>query len=141
MPFVDVGMGVYAAGDTLGGQVRVTTGTPEKRDHVPGRIPFAAADDPANEYRNNVQIADLNMLNATLAVIRWKKLCGFYVDLDGEHHSIYEIDGNFIHNEDTTYDDGTPHAEEAPEPGTLAAVDASRSEAGDDGDASTRAAA
>ena len=125
VPFVDMGMGVYLSDDALGGQVRVTTSTPDKRDHVweHDRIPFAAADDPANQYRNNVQIADLNMLNAAHAVIKWKKLFGFYVDLDGEHHSVYEIDGNFIHNEDTTYDSGTPEAQEAAEPGALAAVE------------------
>ncbi|MGZ4276491.1 MAG: hypothetical protein ACXVFK_07410, partial [Solirubrobacteraceae bacterium] len=105
-----------------GGQVRVTTSTPHKRDHVweQDRISFAAADDPANEYRNNVQIADLNMLNATLSVIKWKKIVGFYVDLDGEHHSVYEIDGNFIHNEDTTHDDVRPDRRTAAWPDTIA---------------------
>lgn len=149
VPFIDVGMGVYSADDALGAQLRVTTSTPDKRDHVweYDRITFAAADDPANEYRNNVQIADLNMLNAALAVIKWKKLCGFYVDLDGEHHSVYEIDGNFIHNEDTTYDDdGTPHVQESPEPGGLKVVegaDAPRDAAGEanDDDETNRAAA
>jgi len=118
VPFADVGMGIYSADDALGGQVRVTTSTPHKRDHVGeyDRIPFAAADDPANGYRNNVQIADLNMLNAALAVIKWKKLCGFYVDLDSEHHSVYEIDGNFIHNEDTAHDGDTPTRTRPPRP-------------------------
>lgn len=31
-------------------------------------------------YRSNIQIADLNALNAVLAVGTWKRLCGFYVD-------------------------------------------------------------
>ena len=144
--FADVGMGIYSADDALGGQVRVTTSTPHKRDHVweYDRIPFAAADDPVNEYRNNVQIADLNMLNAALAVIKWKKLCGFYVDLDGEHHSVYETDGNFIHNEDTAGDGGTPDPQEAATPDALTAVEdtsASGDVAGEDGDETHRAAA
>lgn len=42
-----------------------------------------------------------NALNAAMAVIRWKKLCGFYLDLEGEHHSVYVIDGNHLLNEDT----------------------------------------
>jgi hypothetical protein len=43
---------------------------------------------------------DLNALNACLAVIRWKRLYGFYRDLEGEHHSLYTIDGNHLLNED-----------------------------------------
>jgi molybdopterin/thiamine biosynthesis adenylyltransferase len=97
---VDVGMGVWTADDALGGQVRTTASTPEKGDHIWEKVSFADEDDDANRYRDNIQIADLNMLNAALAVIKWKKLCGFYVDIEGEHHSVYDIDGNFVHNED-----------------------------------------
>jgi hypothetical protein len=97
--FIDVGMGVYEADGALGGLVRVTTSTPEQRGHVQSRMPFGAPD-PGNEYRHNIQIADLNALNAALAVIKWKKLAGFYVDLEREHHSVYTIDGNTIDNED-----------------------------------------
>ena len=144
--FADVGIGIYSADDMLGGQVRVTTSTPRKRDHVRehDRIPFAAADDPANEYRSNVQIADLNMLNAALAVIKWKKLCGFYVDLDDEHHSVYEIDGNFIHNEDTARDGGTPDPLEAAAPDARTAsedIGTSGDVTGEGGDDMSRAAA
>jgi hypothetical protein len=100
VPLVDVGMGVWMADDALGGQVRTTASTAEKADHVWERVSFADEDDDANRYRDNIQIADLNMLNAALAVIKWKKLCGFYVDIEREHHSVYDIDGNFVHNED-----------------------------------------
>jgi hypothetical protein len=31
----------------------------------------------------------LNMLNASLAVLRWKKFAGFYQDLENEHHTAY----------------------------------------------------
>ena len=40
-------------------------------------------------YSHNIQIAELNALNAALAVIKWKKLAGFYVDLEGEHFTVY----------------------------------------------------
>ena len=46
------------------------------------------------------QIADLNALNAALAVIKWKKLCGFYQDFDEELHSVFTLDGNMLTNED-----------------------------------------
>jgi hypothetical protein len=99
--FVDVGMGVYLSGDALGGIVRVTTSTPDQREHVheKRRISYGEGEDH-NEYARNIQIAELNALNAALAVIKWKKLCGFYLDLEHEHHSTYTIDGNIIINED-----------------------------------------
>ena len=98
--FIDAGMGLHVTDGAIGGQVRVTTSTPEQRDHLHRRVPLAAAD-VANEYTANIQIADLNALNAALAVIRWKKWCGFYLDFDHEHHSTYVIDGNQIVNDET----------------------------------------
>ena len=38
------------------------------------------ADAPENVYRTNIQIAELNALNACLAVIRFKQLRGFYLE-------------------------------------------------------------
>lgn len=99
LPFVDVGMGVDLAGDTLRGSLRVTTNTPAKRDHFTKRVPFSGGG-VENDYSRNIQIADLNALNAALAVIRWKKLCGFYQDLEHEHCSVYTINGNHLANED-----------------------------------------
>ena len=99
IPFTDVGMGVQLNNDALGGIVRVTTSTPQKRDHFRSRVSFA--DGKANnEYDRNIQIADLNALNAALAVIKWKKLFGFYRDMMAEHHSQFTIDGNLLINED-----------------------------------------
>jgi hypothetical protein len=100
--FIDVGMGLDEAEGSIGGILRVTTSTPDQRDHVwaLNRIPFDSPDDDANQYSRNIQVADLNALNACLAVIRWKKLCGFYRDLDHEHHSLYTLDGNHLLNED-----------------------------------------
>jgi hypothetical protein len=98
IPFVDVGMGLYLADDSLGGILRVTTSTPKQREHIKDRISFSDGNEQ-NEYTNNIQIADLNALNAALAVIKWKKLFGFYLDLDHEHHCTYTIDGNALTNE------------------------------------------
>lgn len=99
VPFIDVGMGVRVSDEhaALLGIIRVTTASSAKHDHVLGgkRIPLAppAADD---DYRRNIQIADLNALNAVLAVIRWKKLFGVYQDHEREHHSTYTIDCNLL---------------------------------------------
>jgi predicted ThiF/HesA family dinucleotide-utilizing enzyme len=99
--FIDVGLGVNVAEDNLVGTLRVTIGTPEKYDHIPNRIGAEETDD--NEYATNIQIADLNAFNALLAVMKWKKLCGFYQDLKNEHNSTFVINtGQLLHDDYTT---------------------------------------
>lgn len=100
IPFVDVGMGVYLADDRVGGTLRITTGTAGKHDHLTERMPFSDGG-IKNEYDKNIQIAELNAINASLAVLRWKKLFGFYVDQGGEHYSTFAIGRNDINNEET----------------------------------------
>lgn len=97
--FVDVGMGISEDGGSMGGVVRVTSSMPDRKIADRNRISLADPD-PNNDYRVNVQIADLNALSAALAVIRWKKGLGFYRDLGSEHNAIYVIDQNEIINED-----------------------------------------
>lgn len=98
-PFIDVGIGVHLVDDALIGIVALTTSTPEKRDHVwNGRV--SIADNQANDYTKNIQIAELNSLNAALAIIKWKKLMGFYQDLEHELHSNYSINVNMLLSED-----------------------------------------
>lgn len=99
LPFIDVGMGIDLAEDGLRGIVRVTSSTPSKRDHFRNRVPFSEAT-ADNDYSRNIQIAELNALNAALAVIKWKKFHGFYQDLEKEHCSAYTINGNALANED-----------------------------------------
>jgi len=98
--FIDVGMGLELNDDSLGGILRVTASTPEKRSHVhSGRISFTGGG-VEDLYSSNIQVADLNSLNATLAVIKWKKLRGFYRDVANEHHCTYTTDGNLLVNGD-----------------------------------------
>ena len=97
--FIDVGMGIYMGDEALGGILRVTTSTPETRELARARIPFSDGDDH-NEYARNIQIADLNALNAALAVIKWKKLFGFYLDYEHENHSTYTIELHLLTRED-----------------------------------------
>lgn len=98
IPFIDCGLGLYEVDGRLGGVARITTSTPGHRDHVISRIPASDGDDDL--YATNIQVADLNALNAVLAVIRWKKLAGFYNDLGGEHHSTYSLDVDGMTNEE-----------------------------------------
>jgi len=96
--FVDSGMGLQNIDDQLIGIIRLTTSTENKHDHAKKKIPFES--EVENEYANNIQIADLNALSATLAVIKWKKLCGFYNDLERENHSTYTINVNMLTSAD-----------------------------------------
>jgi hypothetical protein len=89
--FADLGMGVVLSNGRLGGIVRVTTSTPETRDQASPHISFSDEDGEVNEYATNIQIAELNALNAALAVIRWKKMFGLYQDIRGEFYSGYSI--------------------------------------------------
>lgn len=99
IPFADTGMGLDLVADQVQGVLTVTTSTKDKRNHVRRRVSFAG-DGHENLYAKNIQIADLNALNAALAVVRWKKHFGFYADYGREHFSAYTIDGNVIANEE-----------------------------------------
>ena len=69
-------------------------------DHIhAGRISFEGGGGQ-DVYASNIQVADLNALNACLAVVRWKKLREFYRDLENEHHSTYTTDGGMLLNGD-----------------------------------------
>jgi hypothetical protein len=95
-------MGIEVVENKIIGVVRVTTSTENKRNHVreKNRISFSNGEND-DLYTQNIQIADLNCINAAFAVIKWKKLSGFYLDLEHEHFSTYTIDGNFLQSEES----------------------------------------
>ena len=95
IPFVDVGMGIEKTDDKLLGVVR--TSFCETLNSSATRRGEGVLRD-VGEYERNVQIVELNALNAALAVIRWKKYRGFYLDLGREGRSTYTIDGNHMSN-------------------------------------------
>jgi hypothetical protein len=98
--FIDVGLGVNIVDDKLLGTIRVTNGSPEKNDHISLRAALEE-DEGENEYNTNIQIVELNSMNAAFAVIKWKKMSGFYHDSYEEHHSSYSISNSKLINEDT----------------------------------------
>jgi hypothetical protein len=102
--FIDVGMGIELADDVLTGIARVTTSTPGHRKHVWDCI--SCADNTAeNVYSRNIQIAEMNALNAALAIIQWKKLCGFYFDPSPSFNTTYTISTNRLIRDEATNDD------------------------------------
>lgn len=97
--FVDTGIDVEKVGDALVAMVRVTAANAHHKDHLAQRVSFADAEGD-EEYRDNIQIAELNMLNAVLAVMRWKRMVGFYVDLEQEFHSLFSLNNAHLVNHD-----------------------------------------
>lgn len=103
VPFIDVGMGVEMVGDEEGllAVCRITAATKSKGDHVARRVPFGdAKDDRGGIYAQNIQVADLNALNAIMAIIKWKQICGFYQDVDQYHHVTYSTNINLLAGEE-----------------------------------------
>lgn len=100
IPFIDVGIGITRTPAGLQGIVQTVTATPSKHDHIGRRMSFGDDEEPENEYATNIQVAELNSLNAALAVIRWKRLLGFYRDAGREHFSSYQIATSELCNED-----------------------------------------
>jgi hypothetical protein len=98
IPFVDTGMDISEVDGLLTGSARITAATGKKKDHIQNRISFAGNGE--NNYDKNVQIAEINALNAALAVTKWKKLFGFYHDLEKEHHAVYNINQNELINDE-----------------------------------------
>ena len=94
---IDVGMGLYRIDDSIAGVIRTTTCYPRHYSHAEHCIDLAG-DDVPGEYERNAQFAELNALNATLAVIKWKKIRGVYNDLTRELNCEYVIDGNKLIN-------------------------------------------
>ena len=97
---IDVGMGLYRVSDSIAGIIRTTTCLPGHYRHAETCIDLAG-DDAPGEYDRNIQLAELNALNAALAVIKWKKVRGFYNDQTRELNSEYVIDGNRLINSDS----------------------------------------
>lgn len=77
IPFVDVGMGVDRVPEDakLIARIRVIAIDSGSKSLL-GRLPVA--DDQEDAVYNNIQVAELNALNAMLAVIVYKQKIGFY---------------------------------------------------------------
>ncbi len=97
IPFIDVGMelNVHPEDNSIYGTCRATLCTPQKNDHFAKRVPIST-DIEGGIYDSNIQVADMNALNAALAVLRWKQFCGFYQDLRQVHHTTYSINNHSL---------------------------------------------
>ncbi len=91
---IDVGMGLNLSDDqeSIWGTCRVTASTPATRDIALARIPRVDRDEEL--YASNIQVADFNCLNAALAVAKWKRMCGFYLDDHDEYETTFSVNLN-----------------------------------------------
>ncbi|MCW3161306.1 ThiF family adenylyltransferase [Chryseobacterium oryctis] len=95
--FIDVGLGADLVLDKITAMIRVSSFPVDFKGNLNKFLPFDETTD--NAYNSNIQIAELNALNAGLAVIKWKKMYGFYQDLINENHSIYCLNSNQLTDE------------------------------------------
>lgn len=97
IPFIDVGMGLHQVDGGLTGLLKSTT-------YLPGGsigLPTKPAPTPGeDEYSTNIQVADLNALNALLAVIGWKRYLGFYATHSLANETVYKLYLNELRNGD-----------------------------------------
>lgn len=92
IPFIDVGMGLDRRQGPLNGKVRATYYSVENAGEMRTRGLAELADAPDDEYRRSVQVAELNALNAAIAVIRFKQLRGYYLDSGAPNHLLFDIE-------------------------------------------------
>lgn len=91
IPFTDVGMGLNRKQGPLAGTLRMTHYSVEAAAETRDKQLSEFADDPDDIYRQNVQIVELNALNAALAVVRYKQLRGFYLDDGAPDHLLMGV--------------------------------------------------
>ena len=105
IPFIDTGVGLSKDPNGIAGQIRITTSTPGRSDHIDsdGLISYFAGDDA--EYDTNLQVDELNALTANLAIIRYKKFLGFYADVEDERHTVFVVNSGDLHHRYGTSDD------------------------------------
>ncbi|MCM3719438.1 ThiF family adenylyltransferase [Fictibacillus phosphorivorans] len=90
IPFVDLGMGLTLVGDSIRGTIRKTLITPENSSSLNKIAIGPAADNDV--YAQNIQISELNALNAALGIIAWKKMNEFYLYENTINNSTFIID-------------------------------------------------
>jgi molybdopterin/thiamine biosynthesis adenylyltransferase len=92
IPFVDAGLNLHLVSATLAlvGTCRYTLCTATQSDHLAQYVPVEE-DEEDVVYRQNIQVADMNALNAQLAVMKWKQHCGFYQDDFRAHNATFSV--------------------------------------------------
>lgn len=91
IPFIDVGMGLNRKKNSIDGMLRATYYSAEDGQKVSNMGLAPLSDNPNNLYQTNIQISELNALNACLAIIRFKQLRGFYAEDLPYYQLLFEV--------------------------------------------------
>ena len=90
-PFIDVGLGLNLLSGRLDGGLRATLVDERTRDQVTANATLPTGEDPDDLYDKNVQIAELNALNAALAVILFKMRYGYFEAADPAYNVLMSL--------------------------------------------------
>jgi hypothetical protein len=91
IPFIDVGMGLKRKNGLLNGMLRTTYFPDEASEAIRAKRIVELNDSPDDIYKTNIQIGELNALNACLAIIKYKQLRGFYLEDQPLYHLLFGI--------------------------------------------------
>lgn len=98
IPFIDTGIGLQNINDTINGLIRTTVFDKNNYDRISKYIDFD--EDGDDVYNTNIQIAECNALNATIAVIEWKKYFNIYENANSKCQNVYSIEmGEIVHED------------------------------------------
>jgi hypothetical protein len=84
-------MGLNRTRGPIDGTLRATYFSAEDAQRLRDINLAELVDDPADEYRIHIQTAELNALNAALAVIKFKQIRGFYFDKDALNSLVMQV--------------------------------------------------
>jgi hypothetical protein len=91
IPFIDVGMGLDRRNGALNGMLRTTYYPSDRASTLRSQGLAELVDRPDDLYQSNIQIAELNALNACMAILRYKQLRGFYFEEVATHHLLFRV--------------------------------------------------
>lgn len=89
--FIDVGMGLSKKENGLRGAIQTTYYPTDSYEQMLKKGFAQLSDKPENLYKENIQISELNALNAALAVIHYKQLKGFYDNKTTGAHFHFDV--------------------------------------------------
>lgn len=91
IPFIDVGMGLDRKNGALNGMIRATYCSSDDIHNIKSKgIPLI--DTPDDAYQSNIQIGELNALNACLAIIKYKQIRGFYFENPASYNILLTLE-------------------------------------------------
>ncbi|WP_414617326.1 ThiF family adenylyltransferase [Yersinia intermedia] len=91
IPFIDVGMGLNRKNDFLTGLIRTTLYPQEHAQEIIDKGISDLSKPQENLYSTNIQIGELNALNASFAVIKYKQFKGFYLADENIYNALFDI--------------------------------------------------